>query len=95
MNTAENLINLYLEENETRAQKFLRNACELLDNTATIVHCPNDDCYSGYTITYCNCLNDPKCMRCYGKGVVADRCPTCKGEGEVLMHKDGTIEVLI
>ena len=80
---------------ETRSDKLKRNACELLDNTATIVHCPNDDCYNGYLITYCDCLNNPKCSRCNGKGVIQERCPVCEGEGEVLMYKDGSIEVLI
>jgi len=92
---AQQLIDLELSTNETRAQKFLRNACELLDNTATIVHCPNDDCYGGYTITYCNCLNDPKCLRCYGKGVIQVRCEVCKGQGEVLAYPDGRRESLI
>ena len=95
MTLAQALINTELASNETRAQKFLRNATELLDLEATIVQCPNEDCYNGCIISYCDCLNNPKCSRCNGKGVVQTRCPTCKGEGEVLMHKDGTIEVLV
>jgi DnaJ-class molecular chaperone len=95
MTLAQALINTELASNETRANKFLRNANELLDLEATIVQCPNEDCYNGCIISYCDCFNNPKCSRCNGKGVAQARCPTCKGEGEVLMHTDGRIEVLI
>jgi len=80
---------------ESPDKQLARKAKALLDNEATIIQCPNEDCYNGCIISYCDCLNNPKCSRCNGKGVVQTRCPTCKGEGEVLMHKDGRIEVLI
>ena len=79
---------------ETQSDKFKRNARELLDNTATIVHCPNDDCYNGYIISYCDCLNNPKCSRCNGKGVIQERCGLCKGEGWVKMDNEGRLEAI-
>jgi len=95
MTLAQALINTELASNETRAQKFLRNANEILSHRATITQCPNDDCYNGYIISYCDCLNDPKCSRCNGKGVIQVRCEVCKGQGEVLMYKNGKVEALI
>ena len=95
MTACEVMIGIEIGNNETRAQKFLRNANELLDNKATVIHCPNDDCYNGYVIAYCDCLGDPKCWRCYGKGVVAEACPECRGQGEVLAYPDGRREALI
>lgn len=80
---------------EARKDKFKRNIYELDTKQATIIHCPNHDCYNGYLITYCDCLNSPKCSRCNGKGVISERCPTCEGQAEVLMHSDGRIEVLV
>ena len=89
MTLAQALINTELASNETRAQKFLRNANELLDLEATIVQCP-DCCGDKGRWLYCDWCGGQGCRHCQ-----KEICPTCKGEGEVLMHKDGTIEVLI
>lgn len=80
---------------ESPAKQLARKAKALLDNEATIIQCTNDDCYGGYIISYCDCLNDPKCSRCNGKGVIQVRCDVCKGQGEVLAYPDGRREPLI
>jgi hypothetical protein len=89
------LINLELGNNETRAHKFLRNANELLDLEATIIHCP--ECINGYVREKsCHCAPNPAgCSDCDYTGYIKEKCYLCKGEGEVLMHTDGRIEVLI
>ena len=92
---AERLIDLELGNNETRAHKFLRNANELLDLEATIIHCP--ECINGYVREKsCHCAPNPAgCSDCDYTGYIKEKCYLCKGEGEVLMHTDGRIEVLI
>jgi len=92
---AERLIDLELGNNETRAHKFLRNANELLDLEATIIHCP--ECINGYVREKsCHCAPNPAgCSDCDYTGYIKEKCYLCKGEGEVLMYKDGRIEVLI
>ena len=92
---AERLIDLELGNNETRAHKFLRNANELLDLEATIIHCP--ECINGYVREKsCHCAPNPAgCSDCDYTGYIKEKCYLCKGEGEVLMHNDGRIEVLI
>ena len=89
------LINLELGNNETRANKFLRNATELLDLEATIIHCP--DCDNGYVRDKsCHCSPNPAgCPDCDYTGYLKTRCEVCKGQGEVLAYNDGRIEVLI
>ena len=89
------LINLELGNNETRANKFLRNATELLDLEATIIHCP--ECINGYVREKsCHCAPNPAgCSDCDYTGYIKEKCYLCKGEGEVLMHTDGRIEVLV
>ena len=82
-------------QNETKAQKFARQARDLLDLEATIIHCP--DCDNGYVRDKsCHCSPNPAgCPDCDYTGYLKTRCELCKGEGEVLMHNDGRIEVLI
>jgi DnaJ-class molecular chaperone len=93
MTLAQALINTELASNETRANKFLRNANELLDREATIVTCPECEGLRRHE-RYCDC-NGVGCHWCNGDGIIFTTCQMCKGEGEVLMHKDGTIEVLV
>jgi len=89
------MINLELSTNESRAMKFRRNACEILDNQATIVTC--NDCEGlRQHEKQCDCYPNPNgCAECKGKGWYGVRCPTCKGEGQVLMYPDGHTEPLI
>ena len=95
MTLAQALINTELASNETRAMKFRRNACEILEDKATIVTCP--DCEGlRYHEKQCDCYPNPNgCSECGGKGWYGIRCNTCGGEGQVLMYKDGHTEVLI
>ena len=74
---------------ESPAKQLARKAKALLDNEATIVQCP-DCCGDKGRWLYCDWCGGQGCRHCQ-----KEICATCKGEGEVLMHKDGTIEVLV
>lgn len=81
---------------ESRSDKFARNAAELLSDEATIVTCP--DCEGLMFIKVdCECypFNPNGCAMCDYKGWTKQTCVTCKGEGQVLMHKDGYMEALL
>lgn len=69
------------------AQELAQKAWEIigptLDRETYFIPCNNDDCYKGHIIFYCDCMNDPKCSRCGGKGVIVQDCPDCKGKGEI------------
>ena len=80
---------------ESRSSKLARNAAELLSDQAVIVTC--FDCEGlRYHEKQCDCYPNPNgCSECGGKGWYGIRCNTCKGEGQVLMYKDGHTEVLI
>ena len=95
MNACEAMIDIELGTNETRAQKFARNAGELLSDKAVIVTCP--DCEGlRYHERDCSCSPNPNgCSECRHTGRIGIPCQTCKKQGEVLMYADGRIEALI
>ena len=47
------------------------------------------------TVRKCTFGNPAGCPDCDYTGYLKTRCELCKGDGEVLMHNDGRIEVLI
>lgn len=104
MTLAQALINTELATNESRAAKFARQSGALLSTDdspaiATIVTCPNEECVNGYIPKQHNCwehgYSDEGCPDCNWLGYTAPKCEQCKGEGQVLMYKDGTVEALI
>jgi len=80
---------------ESPDKQLARKAKALLDNEATIIHCP--DCDNGYVRDKsCHCSPNPAgCPDCDYTGYLKTRCEVCKGQGEVLAYNDGRIEVLI
>lgn len=95
MNACEAMMHIEMDSNEPRAYKFLRQACELLDNTATIIHCPK--CNNGYVREIsCSCSPNPAgCSDCDFTGYIEQRCELCEGEGMVIVHSDGRMEAYL